>query len=679
MKQTRNAAIALLSVCCLNPFLTAEEKRAMSLVDLLEIPSLEDPVISPDGTLAVFVLKESDWQKNLQVGHLWRIEVATGTTTQMTNGPADESRPAWSPNGETIAFLTQREGDKKKQIYLIGNAGGEARRLTRHETEVLSFSWSPDGKVIYFLAEDPKTKEEKEREKAKDDVQKFEGDYKQRHLWRIDVATADENRVTEGNFSILSFSLSRDGQFIVHHRAPSPLIDESAESEVWIMRADGDNAIRLTENRIRESRARLSPDNQQVLFVAGANSDFETYYNSNLFVVPASGGTASLLLEEMPYEVRSAEWSGDGQSIYFVANKGLSSQLFQTQADHSGHRQLTEGRHNLKDWTFSPQAGLHVFRLDEPSNPGEIWIRKEGSAPSDQRLTQIFQYLEQRFLLPRQEGIQWQSEDGTTIEGLLYYPLNYQQGRPSPLVVQTHGGPAASDRFGFGDWRSYIPVLTARGYLVFKPNYRGSTGYGDTFLRDMVGHYFQNAHVDVMSGVYALIERGLADPERMVKMGWSAGGHMTNKIITWTDRFKAASSGAGAVNWISMYGQSDVRIYRTPWFGGTPWQKDAPIETYWEQSPLSDISKVSTPTLILVGEKDVRVPPPQSVELYRALKSNGVPTQLYIAPREPHGWRELRHRLFKMNVELEWFEKYAAGREYTWETAPNENQEPATD
>ena len=153
----------------------------------------------------------------------------------------------------------------------------------------------------------------------------------------------------------------------------------------------------------------------------------------------------------------------------------------------------------------------------------------------------------------------------------------------------------------------------------------------------MVGHYFQNAHLDVLAGVDELVKRGVADPDRLVRMGWSAGGTMTNKLITMTDRFKAASSGAGIVNFVSMYAQSDVRYYRTPWFRGTPWQKDAPTDLYWEQSPLKDVAKIKTPTLILVGEKDVRVPSPQSVELYRALKANGVPTRLYIAPREPHG------------------------------------------
>jgi dipeptidyl aminopeptidase/acylaminoacyl peptidase len=245
-------------------------------------------------------------------------------------------------------------------------------------------------------------------------------------------------------------------------------------------------------------------------------------------------------------------------------------------------------------------------------------------------------------------------------------------------VVQTHGGPQASDKFGFGRWANYTQVLAARGYVVLQPNYRGSTGYGDPFLRDMVGSYFKNSHLDVMAGVDHLIAIGLVDGERMAKMGWSGGGHMTNKIITFTNRFKAASSGAGAANWISMYAQSDVRTYRTPWFGGTPWQANAPIDTYWEHSPLKYVSKVTTPTIFLVGDDDPRVPPPQSVEMYRALKSLGVPTHLYRAPREPHVWGELRHELFKVNVELDWFERHVTGRSYTWEKAPGDPEPKAT-
>jgi dipeptidyl aminopeptidase/acylaminoacyl peptidase len=238
----------------------------------------------------------------------------------------------------------------------------------------------------------------------------------------------------------------------------------------------------------------------------------------------------------------------------------------------------------------------------------------------------------------------------------------------------THGGPRAADKYSIGSMSYEFQVLAGMGYATLQPNYRGSTGYGDAFLRDMVGHYFQNAHLDVMTGVDEVVRRGIADPDKMVKMGWSGGGHMTNKLITFTDRFKAASSGAGAADWVSMYAQSDVRAFRTPWFGGTPWQTNAPIEAYWNHSPLKDVAKVKTPTIFFVGERDPRVPMPQSIEMYRALTSNKVPTHLYVAPREPHGWTELRHQLFKLNTEIAWFEQYATKRPFTPEKAPGEDK-----
>ena len=297
-----------------------------------------------------------------------------------------------------------------------------------------------------------------------------------------------------------------------------------------------------------------------------------------------------------------------------------------------------------------------------------------GTKAAPTRVTSVFEYLDREFSLPKQERIQWKGADGATIEGLLFYPLGYEPGSRYALCVQTHGGPQSSDKFGFGSVSTYVPVLAAKGYAVLKPNYRGSTGYGNAFVRDMVGHYFKNAHLDVMAGVDYLVQLGVADKDRMVKMGWSAGGHMTNKIVTFTDRFKAASAGAGASNWISMYAQSDVRSYRTPWFGATPWGKNPPIDVYWDNSPLKYAANVRTPTIFLVGQNDVRVPSPQSVEMYRALKSNGVPTHLYMAPSEPHGWSELRHQLFKANVELEWFERFANRRGYTWEKAPPDSE-----
>ena len=657
---------------------TAQTPRAMTLIDLLNVSNLSDPQLSPDGTQLTYSLAKADWKQNKRITHIWRINADGSGDVQLTSGADGESSARWSPDSKSIAFIAKRGSDEAAQIHVIPNTGGEAQAVTTHPTAVSSISWSPDGKWIYFIAADDKTEEEKARDKAKDDVFSFDENYQQRHLWRVSVADRKSERVTRGDFSVQSYDLARDGQRIALHRAATPLLESADTSEVWVMNADGASAVQLTKNGVPERSARLSPDGANVLFLAGANDKFETYYNSKLFIVPTGGGATKLVAADLPLAVDAADWGRDASTIFFVANMGVHSQLHQLDVKTGKARQLTDGKHAVGSWSFVLPADRHVLTMQDPVNNGDVYLAAgaEGGAPT--RVTRVFDYLAKEFRLPRQEKVEWKGADGVTVEGLVYYPLDYREGQRYPLVVQTHGGPQASDKFGFGNWGDYIPILTAKGYMVFKPNYRGSTGYGDAFLRDMVGHYFQNSHLDVMTGVDHLIAKGLVDGDRMVKMGWSGGGHMTNKIITHTTRFKAASAGAGASNWVSMYAQSDTRTYRTPWFGGTPWQTNAPIDVYWEHSPLKYASNVKTPTLIIVGERDERVPPQQSVEMYRALKSNGVPVHLYIGPREPHGWQELRHELFKMNVELDWFEKHAMKRPYVWEKAPEEKPAPKT-
>ncbi len=671
MYQTLRSTVLCVLLLALAAPVHAQGTRAMTFVDLIGVPNLTDPQLSPDGRYVTYTLGQSDWKANKRISHVWRASVDGTGTVQLTNGAEGESSARWSPDSRTIAFLAKRGDEQATQVYLLANGGGEAAALTSHPTDVSSITWSNDGTAIYFLASDPRSDDEQARDRARDDVFSFDENYRQRHLWKVTVADRQTTRLTEGDYSVMSYDLSRDGRQLVLHRAATPLLESTDTSEVWLMNADGQGATQLTRNSVPERAARLSPDGSQVLFLAGTNEKFEKYYNSKMFVVPSAGGAAKLVASDLPLAIDAAAWSNDGQSIFFVANMGVHSELHQLDVKTGKARQLTDGDHALGGWTFVPGANRHVLTIDDAVNNGDVYlIDTSGGTPS--RVTHVFDYLARDFRLPRQEKVEWKGADGTTVEGLIYYPLDYREGQRYPLVVQTHGGPQASDKFGFPSWGDYIPVLTAKGYLVFKPNYRGSTGYGDAFLRDMVGHYYQNSHLDVMTGVDALISKGLADGDRMAKMGWSGGGHMTNKIVTYTPRFKAASSGAGASNWISMYAQSDTRTNRTPWFGGTPWQKDAPFDVYWEHSPLKYVSNVTTPTIILVGERDERVPPQQSVEMYRALKSNGVPTHLYIAPREPHGWQELQHQLFKMNVELDWFDKHVMGRTHVWEKAPSE-------
>jgi dipeptidyl aminopeptidase/acylaminoacyl peptidase len=656
----------------------AQSPRPMGIVDLLSVPRLTDPQLSPDGRDVAFVRSDADWKSGKRITHIWRARVdgpGNDAPLQVTNGPGNESRPRWSPDGKSIAFIAKRGDDEVEQIYVLPADGGEARRLTSHPTKVADISWTPDGSALYFTAPDAKSADEKARDKVKDDVYAYDENYKQTHLWKVTVATKAETPITSGDYSVTAYALSDDGRKVSVHRAPTPLLGSGDQSEVWVMNADGSGAVQVTNNRVQETNAALSPDTSQVLFLSGSNASFETYYNGRLFIAPSAGGGARVLVGETePYDVDTAFWSKDGKSIYFLANLGVHEELFVVPAAGGKPRQLTDGEHNVGN--ASSAADRFAFTISDSTSGGEVWTMRAGDA-APKRITHVFDYLTRDFKLGRQEVIRWKGADGATVEGVLTYPVDYRAGQRYPLAVMTHGGPQAADKFSIGSMAYELQVLAGKGYATLQPNYRGSTGYGDVFLRDMVGHYFQQAHLDVMTGVDELIRRGIADADQMLKMGWSGGGHMTNKIVTFTDRFKAASSGAGAANWVSMYAQSDIRAFRTPWFGGTPWQKNAPIDVYWNNSPLKDVANVKTPTLFFVGEEDPRVPLPQSIEMYRALKSLGVPTHLYVAPREPHGWTELRHQLFKLNTEIAWFEKYVTKRPFQWEKAPEDDKAPS--
>jgi dipeptidyl aminopeptidase/acylaminoacyl peptidase len=676
----RHAATALAFACGVAALSAqpqpAEPQRAMSLVQLAELPRLFDPQLSPDGKSVVYMLGTADWTAGRLAFHLWRQATSGGAPVALTPGSTGDlpGSNRWSPDGSSILF------GRAGQLMLMPATGGEPRAVTRHASAVSFPAWSPDGATIYFLAANAASAAERERDRRKDDVYAFEENGRLRQLWSVSIATGAEKQLTADNLSVASFRLSGNGRTIVLERAPTPLADDSHKGEVWTLDAGGANLRQLTHNDVEESQPELSPDGSQILFLAETNEKFEPYYNPNLFVMPASGGTPKPVIPDFQYAIDQASWAPDGKSILAVANMGVHEEIFQFDLGSKRARQLTDGRHFIPPgWQIVPGAGKMAFQIDEPSRFGDVWTlpipdgrSQATSAPV--RVTGVFDTLATKFAIPRQEKVTWKSADGTTIEGVLLYPAGYVEGTRYPLVVQMHGGPAESDKFGAGPGLllSYFPVLTGKGWFVFRPNYRGSTGYGNAFLRSVLnGAYFKHMPLDVMTGVDTLIKQGLVDPDRLVVMGWSAGGHLTNKLVTMTTRFKAASAGASAANWISMYSQTDARDNRTLWFGGTPYQSNAPITTYWNSSPMKDAANVKTPTLLFVGENDSRVPKEQSIEMYRALKANGVPTHLYIAPREPHLWGEFRHQIFKANTEMAWFEKYALGRTYVPEQTPN--------
>ena len=667
----RSAATSvLLTILCAGMPARAQTRRPMTLIDIAELPRVVGPQLSPDGRALAYMLSSTDWKAGRLVYHLWRQDVGGSTPVQLTfSEGGDIPVVRWSPDSKTLLFL--RDG----QISLLPANGGESHALTHHATNVSAPSWTPDGTTVYFLASDPATNDERERTRVRDDVYGLDESYRHRHLWKIVVSTGVETQVTAGKASVIEYRLSPDGKRIAVQRAPSPLPGDATRGEVWVMEAGGENARVLTSNTIEEYGLELSPDNSQVLFLADTNERFEPYYPTTLFVVPAAGGPARPVIPDYRYSFDQATWSPDGRSILANVNMGVHTELFEIDVGSRRTRQLTDGAHYIPPgWALVPGAGRIVFQLDEPTRFGDVWTMPiGGDRATPRRVTAVFDALERQIALPRQEKVEWKGADGATVEGILFYPVGYQPGRRFTLVVQMHGGPMESDKFGGGAGLllNYVPVLAGKGYAVLRPNYRGSSGYGAAFSRDVVNGYFHNMASDIMAGIDHLIQMGVADPDRLVAMGWSAGGTLVNKLVTMTDRFKVASAGAAISNWTSLYGQTDNTSFRRTWFGGTPWQKNARMDLFWNNSPLKDVANVKTPVLLFAGESDTRVPMAQSIEMYRALRSNGVPTVLDIAPREPHLWGDLRHLLFKANTELEWFEKYAMGRTYVWEKAPD--------
>ncbi len=329
------------------------------------------------------------------------------------------------------------------------------------------------------------------------------------------------------------------------------------------------------------------------------------------------------------FQASESDWKQNKRisHIYFSANTGTDVQLFQLNLKSRRWKKLTSHRGVLSNLNYNPKTSRLAFVFSDTKHPGEIFISKLRKWMPVQ-LSHMNTL--QDSLLPNYQTIHWKSTDGWMVEGLLIYPIHFKKGRSYPLIAQIHGGPESSVKNAFStSWGYYPAIWAAHGYMIFQPNYRGSTGYGDACMRTMIGHYFEKDWDDIMTGVEYLVKQGLAHPDSLGIMGWSAGGHETNWTVTHINRFKAASSGAGGADWFSFYAQTDMHYIREIWFVGSPYDN---TQLWQKKSPVMYVKHAKTPTLIFCGEKDRRVPFPQSLEMYRGLKRNGCPVEMVAFP-----------------------------------------------
>jgi len=641
---------------------TKDGKRLFGATDLLRIAGVNSPRISPDGTRVAYLVStlttgkegeasEKSGDLGKYVTQLWVIPAAgpASAARQFTRGEKGVSNAKWSPDGKMLAFTKEggEEKDAKNQAWFLYAEGGEAWQVTKHKSGVNSFEFSPDGKTLLLVATVPESADQEKRKKDKDDAVVVDHDYKYQQLWTWDIAGGQEKQLTHCDCTVSDARWSPDRTHITYTTNPTPRQDDGDMQTAWVLETATGKQRKLDEKQFATHTARWSRDSKWIAYLSRAG---EGIFQENLFVAAAGGGESRKLTNGFELNAEEPYWAPDGKTIYFSSADRETVEVFAADVAGAKVRRVTE-KQGMVQLSQIGANGTVVGTTADAMHLNEVF-RSDLRFASIEPLTNHNAWLSE-YALGEVEVVRWKSSaDGMEISGLLTKPVGYSGGKV-PFLLNPHGGPTGVSLLALN---FSAQVMAANGYLVLQPNFRGSVGRGEKFERANQKDWGNGDYKDDMSGVDFVVKQGWADPERLGAFGWSYGGYMTFWIDTQTDRFKAISPGAGLPDLYSMYSQSDIHHYMAFYFDNkAPWDN---FQEYWAHSPMKYVGNVKTPTMILHGQSDTRVPIPQSEEFYQALYERHVPVEYVTYPRENHGFTEPRHQVDRQQRYLVFFGKY---------------------
>jgi len=666
MKSSFALAAATSALCA-----SAAGARVLTVDDINNLKTVSSPAIDPGGNWIAYQVGSVDVKADKSFTHIWMTSWDGARTVQLTNREKEsESTPRWSPDGRYIAFISSRtDKHDNDQLWLLDRTGGEARPLTKLDGAVVDYVWSPSGKQIVMLVLDPDPEQAKGDSKADEDKPpkpividrfQFKRDIdgyltgRRQRLMLLDVATGQTRRLTTGDYDEYLPAFSPDGTRIafISDRGKDP--DRTYNNDLWIVPVLGaaQAPTQLTtfagddNNPDYSSYPAWSPDGRSIAYIQGGPIELFSYGTRHLAVVAASGGEPRILTATLDRNIGNPMWSADGKSLRFVVEDDNTQWLGSVAASGGTVQRIAGGRPVIE--ALDQAKGHMVALVEDPSHPPEAYA-VEGT--NLRRLSrQNDAWLADVQLAPVEDTI-LHSKDGTEVHGFLLKPVNYASGRV-PTILRLHGGPQSQFDYGFNfEWQ----ILAANGYAVVAANPRGGTGRGQDYAKALYADWGGPAVPDVLAAVDDAVARGIADPNRLGVGGWSYGGMLTNYTIASDQRFKAATSGASISNIFAGYGTDQyIRDYEMEL--GKPWEH---VDVWMKNSyPFFHVDKIVTPTLFLGGDKDFNVPLLNGEQMYQALKSRGVPTELIIYPGQFHGLKRPSFLRDHYKRYLDWYAKY---------------------